>query len=51
MTRETSEDWQGGIWRLGEGYGGAMDAGKPHVVAIDYGAKDNIFRNLVTIHN
>ena len=77
VTRAASEDWQGGVWRLGEGYasplpqaggaGGGRDAAqtseeesptpnpsrlregdkKPHVVAIDYGAKDNIFRNLV----
>jgi len=40
-------DWTGGAWRLGFGYE-AMEAGeRPHVVAIDYGAKDNIFRNLV----
>ena len=46
-TRENPEDWTGNYWRLGHGYGAADDAGKPHVVAIDYGAKDNIFRNLV----
>ncbi len=46
VTREASEDWRGGHWQLGHGYGEAEDA-KPHVVAIDYGAKDNIFRNLV----
>jgi carbamoyl-phosphate synthase small subunit len=49
-------DWSGGPWKLGFGYeadgeggrpllGGAEN--KPHVVAIDYGAKHNIFRNLV----
>ncbi|QGN53881.1 glutamine-hydrolyzing carbamoyl-phosphate synthase small subunit [Novosphingobium sp. Gsoil 351] len=47
VTRAGSEVWQGGVWRLGEGYGSAAASGKPHVVAIDYGAKDNIFRNLV----
>ncbi len=76
VTRDASEDWQGGVWRLGEGYtsplplaggaGGGRDSAppsedrptpnpprkregdaQPHVVAIDYGAKDNIFRNLV----
>ncbi|MGQ0659693.1 glutamine-hydrolyzing carbamoyl-phosphate synthase small subunit [Sphingosinicella sp.] len=39
--------WSGGLWRLGSGYeerGG--DATLPHVVAIDYGAKRNIYRNL-----
>ncbi len=49
----------GGTWRLGFGYdapteGGAKgyegvtkDGPRPHVVAIDYGSKRNIFRNLV----
>lgn len=46
-TRDANEDWAGGYWRLGHGYETAESAGKPHVVAIDYGAKDNIFRNLV----
>ena len=43
--------WTGGLWRLGKGYeespspqGGEGSA--PHVVAIDYGSKRNIFRNL-----
>lgn len=40
-------DWTGGPWQLGAGYATAGDDEKPHVVAIDYGAKDNIFRNLV----
>ena len=47
VSREAREDWGGGYWRLGHGYGRADWSGKPHVVAIDYGAKDNIFRNLV----
>jgi len=78
VTREGDEQWAGGGWTLGKGYGRAAwskpvrpepvegphftseekdsastssartDGGKlPHVVAIDYGAKDNIFRNLV----
>ncbi len=47
VSREAQEDWGGGFWTLGEGYARADNAGKPHVVAIDYGAKDNIFRNLV----
>ena len=79
VTRGASEEWQGGVWHLGQGYeqtkplpfrGGVGGGGsphsprqpdsphpnpspegeglkKPHVVAIDYGAKDNIFRNLV----
>ena len=46
VTRDANEDWSGGHWQLGFGYGEGK-ATKPHVVAIDYGAKDNIFRNLV----
>ena len=47
--------WSGGLWRLGHGYeetpsprgGEGMEgADLPHVVAIDYGSKRNIFRNL-----
>ena len=47
VTREKHENWEGGYWRLGTGYGRAPRDAKPHVVAIDYGSKDNIFRNLV----
>jgi len=41
--------WDGGVWKLGFGYErGAPDPdARPHVVAIDYGSKHNIFRNLV----
>ncbi|MEM6267469.1 MAG: glutamine-hydrolyzing carbamoyl-phosphate synthase small subunit [Pseudomonadota bacterium] len=52
VSREAQESWEGGYWRLGHGYGRSRwdqegrDA-SPHVVAVDYGAKDNIFRNLV----
>ncbi|MEA3030067.1 MAG: carbamoyl-phosphate synthase small subunit [Sphingomonadales bacterium] len=39
--------WTGGCWRLGTGYGeSAAGEGRPHVVAVDYGSKRNIFRNL-----
>ncbi|MEA3032305.1 MAG: carbamoyl-phosphate synthase small subunit, partial [Sphingomonadales bacterium] len=39
--------WTGGCWRLGTGYGeSAAGDGRPHVVAVDYGSKRNIFRNL-----
>jgi carbamoyl-phosphate synthase small subunit len=39
--------WSGGLWARGEGYApGADDESLPHVVAIDYGSKRNIFRNL-----
>ena len=47
VTRDDREAWGGGFWQLGKGYARASWEGKPHVVAIDYGAKDNIFRNLV----
>ena len=41
--------WGEGLWRLGEGYAADTggDAARPHVVAIDYGLKRNILRNLV----
>jgi len=40
--------WRDGLWELGKGYA-ADQAGddRPHVVAIDYGLKRNILRNLV----
>ena len=39
--------WSGGRWALGSGYAErANDASLPHVVALDYGSKRNIFRNL-----
>ena len=79
VTTQTHFGWDGGVWRLGQGYdddapvvgpstalgtnGGSGDgatstpfvpsavegraAHTPHVVAIDYGAKRNIYRNLV----
>ncbi|QZH74750.1 MAG: glutamine-hydrolyzing carbamoyl-phosphate synthase small subunit [Erythrobacter sp.] len=47
VSREKQESWEGGYWRLGHGYGRASREARSHVVAIDYGSKDNIFRNLV----
>ncbi|MCY7280375.1 MAG: glutamine-hydrolyzing carbamoyl-phosphate synthase small subunit [Sphingomonas bacterium] len=50
VSREQLEAWSGGKWRLGEGYDIPSPSGggkAPHVVAIDYGAKRNIFRSLV----
>ncbi|HEX8194490.1 MAG TPA: glutamine-hydrolyzing carbamoyl-phosphate synthase small subunit [Allosphingosinicella sp.] len=39
--------WAGGRWARGTGYAEhEEDEGRPHVVAIDYGSKRNIFRNL-----
>ncbi len=39
--------WEGGVWRLGEGYRRPTDAGNRHVVAYDFGIKRNILRLLV----
>ena len=48
VTTETHFGWEGGVWRLGFGYSGeGREDTRPHVVAIDYGSKRNIFRNLV----
>ncbi len=51
VSTETHYAWgqtrEGGPWRLGFGYGAQGDDARPHVVAIDYGSKHNIFRNLV----
>ena len=47
VSREIQEGWEGSTWKLGAGYGRSSREELPHVVAIDYGAKDNIFRNLV----
>ena len=51
VSREKKEAWGSGSWELGAGYGKPKDLrasdGRPHVVAVDYGSKDNIFRNLV----
>jgi carbamoyl-phosphate synthase small subunit len=47
VSRDRHEGWEGGPWRLGQGYGRAPRDTRPHVVAVDYGSKDNIFRNLV----
>jgi carbamoyl-phosphate synthase small subunit len=47
VSRTDTGDWTGGAWTLGHGYASEEGGDRPHVVAIDYGAKDNIFRNLV----
>jgi carbamoyl-phosphate synthase small subunit len=53
VSRTEQEGWEGGVWTLGQGFARSPrgvpvgENGRPHVVAIDYGAKDNIFRNLV----
>jgi carbamoyl-phosphate synthase small subunit len=47
VTREGQESWEGSVWHLGKGFGRSPHDKRPHVVAMDFGAKDNIFRNLV----
>ena len=47
VSRTEQQEWEGGVWALGKGYARSPRDARPHVVAIDYGAKDNIFRNLV----
>jgi carbamoyl-phosphate synthase small subunit len=52
LAREVSSEqlfrWSDGAWEIGKGYKlDHADPNAPHVVAIDYGAKRNIFRNLV----
>ena len=47
VSRLQVERWAGGKWKWGEGYEMCGDDdGRPHVVAVDYGSKRNIFRNL-----
>jgi len=48
VSRMQVERWIDGKWAWGQGYQlGGDDPKRPHVVAIDYGSKRNIFRNLV----
>jgi len=51
VTGHQTKIWDSSIWRLGHGYdpleGLEGLEGRPHVVAMDFGAKRNIFRNLV----
>jgi carbamoyl-phosphate synthase small subunit len=47
VSRSGQEEWEGGVWTLGKGYARSPRTPRPHVVAMDFGAKDNIFRNLV----
>jgi carbamoyl-phosphate synthase small subunit len=47
VSRLQVERWTAGKWAWGKGYDlGGDDPKKPHVVAVDYGSKRNIFRNL-----
>jgi len=47
VSRTAQEGWEGGAWSLGKGYARSPRDARPHIVALDFGAKDNIFRNLV----
>lgn len=47
VSRKAQEEWEGSVWHLGKGFGRNPHDPRPHVVAMDFGAKDNIFRNLV----
>ncbi len=47
VSRDEVERWEGGVWSLGKGYARSPSDKRPHVVAMDFGAKDNIFRSLV----
>jgi len=48
VSRLQVERWSGGKWQWGQGYElGGQDENRPHVVAVDYGNKRNIFRLLV----
>ena len=50
VSRLQVERWTGGKWRWGLGYDlGPKDESRPHVVAVDYGNKRNIFRLLVEV--
>ena len=43
VTAGTNSDWRQARWSIGTGYADLTDV-KAHIVAIDYGAKDNILR-------
>lgn len=45
VTRNDKEEWYGKRWHIKSGYG-TQHAPTAHVVAVDYGAKDNILRCL-----
>ena len=45
VTRDANGQWTETVWKLGEGYG-TGEAGRFHVVAIDFGIKRNILRLL-----
>ncbi|PPR37545.1 MAG: Carbamoyl-phosphate synthase small chain [Alphaproteobacteria bacterium MarineAlpha6_Bin4] len=48
VTRNKKTTWNKTVWSINEGYG-YNNKKKYHIVAIDYGAKDNILRNLASL--
>ena len=47
VTRQEQSEWNDGSWTLGEGYAEQQTSLPYHVVAYDFGAKNNILRMLV----
>ena len=48
VSARQSYGWDDGLWTLGQGYASHVgNPDGPHVVAVDYGIKRNILRNLV----
>ena len=48
VTVASGHNWSGGPWALGQGYGNeGAEPARHHVVALDFGAKRNIYRSLV----
>ncbi len=45
VSRKNTENWQETLWQLGKGYSQNNEE-KAHIVALDFGAKDNILRHL-----
>ncbi|MEY4161087.1 MAG: glutamine-hydrolyzing carbamoyl-phosphate synthase small subunit [Pseudomonadota bacterium] len=46
VSRSQQQEWDGSTWLLNKGYAASPQGKRPHVVAMDFGAKDTIFRNL-----
>ncbi len=45
VSRKKAENWQQNLWKLAQGYG-LNKKEKAHIIALDFGAKDNILRHL-----
>lgn len=53
VSRRKSEEWSQGLWKLGAGFT-SLDSrlcplDSPHIIAIDFGMKENIARNFVSL--